>query len=80
MTSEKFEFLVPGELVCVMSSFILLCSRYFVEGMEMQPHRQTPHLPLFVSENLSEMSSEAFQSQIPFCKCAARENYKPLFL
>lgn len=62
MNSEKFEFLVSGELVFVMLGFVLLCSRFFVEGTEMQPHRQAPHLPLCISENLSEMSSEGFQS------------------
>lgn len=62
MNSEKFEFLVSGELLFVMMGFVLLCLRYFVEDTEMQPHRQAPDLPLFISENLSLMSSEGFQS------------------
>lgn len=62
MTPEKFEFLVSVELLFVMSGFVLLCSRCFVEGTEMQPHRQAPDLPLFISENLSEMSREGFGS------------------
>lgn len=60
VTSEKFESLVSGKLLFVMLGFVLLCSWCFVEDTEM--HRQAPDLPLFISENLSEMSREGFQS------------------
>lgn len=61
MTSEKFDFLVSGELLFASLGFALLCSRYFVEGTEMQPHRPASDLPLLISENLSEMSNQGFQ-------------------
>ena len=81
MTSEKFEFLVSGELLFDFRArfcpflLVALC-QWWAEKCSLR-ERKAPDLSLFPSEDLPAMPSKGFQPCISLHKGMAIQNHEP---